>query len=123
MPVTVAWRLHINLTSYDKLGAIGTTDLGGRQLLFPIVSIAGLNVSRKAYVSQADNFVRRLNILENPTGAEITVTVRMDTDLGSDDSTSVIATSSGDTTVDALNPWSFSGRLNCMGELAEIGSG
>ena len=92
-------------------------------MLFPIVSIAGLNVSRKAYVSQADNFVRRLNILENPTGADITVTVGMDTDLGSDDSTSVIATSSGDTTVDALNPWSFFGRLNCMGALAESGFG
>lgn len=117
------WRLFIGLTQYNNVGGAITTDLGGRQLLLPNVSIAGLNVSRRVYVPQADNFVRYLNVLENPTGADITVTVGMDTNLGSDGSTTVIATSSGDTIVDALDRWASTNGDSNDPRLAHVWDG
>jgi len=97
------WGLEIDGSGFN--GGLNTTDLDGRELVHNVLVQSGLNVHRRTYVPQSQNFVRYLNILENPTGADIIVTVGMDTNLGSDSSTTVIASSSGDTTVDETDSW------------------
>jgi hypothetical protein len=58
--------------------------------------MAGLNVSGQLYFSATKAVVRSILFLQNPTGAPITVNVVNDNNLGSDSSTSIRATSSGD---------------------------
>lgn len=65
-------------------------------------TIAGLRVSRKIYVPRGAYFARYLEVLENPSAAAITVSVRLTSRLASGD---VVTTSSGDTTVNAGDQW------------------
>jgi len=59
-------------------------------------TLSGLLVSRKVFVPENDAFVRYLEILDNPTAAAISATVRLGTNLESNSSTTLIATSNGD---------------------------
>jgi len=71
--------------------------------------MSGLNVTRKIYVDDvtADvSFCRFTEILENPTGSDITVSVLIEGNLGSDESNDDVNSSSdGDTTVDPGDIW------------------
>jgi hypothetical protein len=80
-----------------------TSEDNGRELAMPVVSIDGLDVSRKIYVPDTGlAFARFLNVLSNPTDAPITVSLDIaggqnrNGDLGSDNSTMVTGSSSGD---------------------------
>lgn len=64
--------------------------------------IAGaVTAGRKIYVSPNDGFARFLESFTNNGPSEISVVVRISGNLGSDGSTTVLGTSSGDLTVDA----------------------
>jgi hypothetical protein len=100
--------LHLEIisagTSNGFTGAsIGTTEAGGREVAVTQTGLAGLNVTRKVFVSPA-YFARYLELLTNPSANPITVDVRVKsiTRAGSIDTTS-----SGDqllNTTDPLNP-------------------
>ena len=66
----------------------------------------GLDVTRKVYVSPDMAWVRWTEVLANPTGADITVQVQIEGNLGSDESTELAhATSSGDDAVGPGDEW------------------
>jgi hypothetical protein len=78
---------------------------GGREHVYPIVSIGGLDVQRKIFLPATGMpGARILNLITNPGSAPVTTSIQVgdvqsadnDGDLGSDDSTAVRATSSGD---------------------------
>jgi len=75
--------------------SVATTITGTTQV------IAGLNVSGQLYFSASKAVVRSILFLQNPTGAPITVNVENANNLGSDNTTSIRATSSGD------NPFTY----------------
>ncbi|MDA1192664.1 MAG: Ig-like domain-containing protein, partial [Candidatus Poribacteria bacterium] len=64
-----------------------------------------LDVERRVYISQTSSFARFLEILSNPTGTPQTVQVQIYTNLGSDSNTTVLDTSSGDTTFTTADNW------------------
>jgi cell division septation protein DedD len=91
-----------------------TDDLGGRDHVFPVVTIGGLQVQRKIYVPTAGlPGARILNLVTNPSGAPVTTTVQVgdltstnnDGDLGSDGDTATRATSSGDGVATPADFW------------------
>ncbi len=67
--------------------------------------VLGLDVVRKIYVPANGYFGRYLEILRNPGTTPITVDAAIETNLGSDSGTQVIATSSGDQLFDATDQW------------------
>ena len=84
----------------------GFTRYAGRGIeLGPDVQASGLEVSRKIFVSPTEGFARYLEILENPTAADLDVTVELYTNLGSDSTTRVVATESGDTDLYVNDDW------------------
>lgn len=91
---------------------------GGAEQVFPVVTLAGLQVQRKVYVRPAAQTgglpgARILNLLTNTTGAPITTTVQVGDlgsgdnygDLGSDSNTAVRSSSSGDAAAAAGDRW------------------
>ena len=86
--------LYINGTRYTGTSPI-LTRLSGRELTLPVRTMGVFTVSRKIY-SPDDYYVRYLDLIENTSGTEQTVTVRVSGNLGSDSSTRIIATSNGD---------------------------
>ncbi|KYC44395.1 MAG: hypothetical protein APG12_00429 [Candidatus Methanofastidiosum methylothiophilum] len=96
-----------NYRYHSSTGAY-TTEAGGREYVFDKVTLSGLTVSRKFYFPEDRNWVRCLEILYNPTGSPITVDVIIKSNLGSDSSTRVVMTSSGDKIVDKNDYWSVS---------------
>jgi uncharacterized repeat protein (TIGR01451 family) len=102
-----------NIYNYFDNNACTNED-GGRERVFPTVTVAGLEVSRKIFVSETGlPGARILNIIRNPGTEPKTTTVQVgDTlsgdnegDLGSDNATAVRATSSGDATWDSNDLW------------------
>jgi hypothetical protein len=89
------YHLTVNGTEYYSSGTY-TTELGGRQVILPVVNISGLNVQRKIFIPATENWARYLEIINNPTGSPIKVNVNVHGDLGSDYSTYLIKTSSTD---------------------------
>ena len=93
-----------------SLDACGRED-GDREVVFPAVTIDGLEVSRKVFVpASGTGFIRWLDVLSNPTNATLTATVRFLGTLGAADppnpaTTAVFATSSGDATTTTADTW------------------
>lgn len=88
-----ALTFQVNGTTYDTPG--GTFDLDGQTATGAIANLAGLDVRTTFYADPSSPTLRTLFTLFNPTGGDIAVTVRMQTDVGSDGATRTIATSSG----------------------------
>ena len=88
-------RLTVNGVGFGNFNEAGQED-GGRETRIGPSLIAGIEVSRKIFVPDDDAFARFLEILVNPTAADINVSVVLRTNLGSDSSTQLVATSDGD---------------------------
>jgi hypothetical protein len=94
--------------------ALGSPQLGGRQIAIQQENLAGLNVTRKIYVPRAGYFARYLELLNNPTAAPVTVDVRVTTNFRFirklqggfffDREPRLVSTSSGDALLDISNP-------------------
>lgn len=98
--------------SYGSTGADACArEEGGREVVFPAVSIDGLRVSRKVYSPAAGaGFIRWLDVIHNPGSTPLTTTVRFTGNLGTDaapnpPTTAVFATSSGDTVSSPADTW------------------
>jgi hypothetical protein len=70
--------------------------------------MSGLSVSRVDEVLQQSPTMRSLVKLANPTATGKTVDVSIESNLGSDSSTAIVATSSGDTTQQKADRWTIS---------------
>lgn len=86
-----------------------TYEDGDREVAYPAEAnpgFGGLEVSRKVYVPASGiSFGRTLDILHNPTGAPITVTLRREGNLGTDSDTDIVRTSSGDDVITTDDTW------------------
>ncbi|TWU04277.1 VCBS domain-containing protein [Stieleria varia] len=99
-------RLRVGSTDFEPTGASvfadsGATVVTGSQM------IDGLTVSREITVptSGAESFARTIESFANSTGADITTTVTILGNLGSDSETTVFASSDGDTDVETTDQW------------------
>ncbi|MEO1210134.1 MAG: DUF4347 domain-containing protein [Cyanobacteria bacterium J06638_20] len=83
-------------------------DLTGTTVTGATASLSGLNVTGQYYFDENLPVVRAIAFLENPTNADITITFGLDGDLGSDGSTTISTTSSGDALVGTDDRWVIS---------------
>lgn len=102
--------LFVNGTSYNNNGlvtleCIGATSAIERQAVYTAQTIGNLSVSRKVFVPDDDEFIRWLNFVTNNGSATETVTLSTVNNLGSDSDTTIVTTSSGDTTVTTADDW------------------
>jgi len=85
--------------------AVGTMEQDGREIVIRQPGLAGLDVTRKAFVPRDGYFARYLELLTNPTDAPITVDLRLRSTVGNPSNrTSIVATSSGDAALDVSDP-------------------
>ncbi|MEZ4433120.1 MAG: PKD domain-containing protein [bacterium] len=117
---------------YDAAGAASGRELNNRQVVLAPDTLAGLTVRRKVFVPNAGQplanaFVRYLDLLQNNTGAPITVSVRVGTAaqnsgrLGVDGLT-VWRTRSDDAVLDAADRWLVVDDANEAGGAAAVGA-
>lgn len=99
--------LIVNGTPYSRNG-VATTECGDRQLVYKPQVLGALQVSRKVFVPAEGAFVRWANIVQNLGADTETVHVRLAGDLGSDEATVLMATSSGDRLVTPVDTWAVS---------------
>ncbi|HUL95316.1 MAG TPA: IPTL-CTERM sorting domain-containing protein [Usitatibacter sp.] len=95
--------------AYPTNPAAGTTATGTVQVL------AGLNVHGEIYFSPSRAVARSMIVLQNPTGAPITVNVGNMSNWGSDSNTQYRLTSSGDAVWDPSDNWTVSEQENPPG--------
>jgi hypothetical protein len=84
-----------------------TADLeDGRELVYGPQNLDGMNVTRKVYVSDTDGFIRWLDIVENPTNADVVKSLTADGEFDLNQANDLVdASSNGDTTLDANDEW------------------
>jgi hypothetical protein len=83
----------------NALGTTITSDTG---------TLSGLDINLQYFFHAKSPAVRILATFTNSTGSGIDATVRYGGNVGSDEQTTIVATSSGDTTLDASDRWSIS---------------
>ncbi len=82
---------------------IATQEDQSRELALRQQDLAGLNVTRKVFVPRDGYFARYLEILSNPTLTPVTVDLRLRTNFSAV-SSGIIATSSGDSDLQVVDP-------------------
>jgi RNase P/RNase MRP subunit p29 len=116
-------RLQVNGVDFSPLASqLVTLDDANRTVVTPAVTISGLSVSREITVPDTgtEDFVRTIDKFANPTGASITVPVRIVGNLGSDAATVVFATSDGDTIVEPSDSWFATDDADASGSPAIV---
>jgi hypothetical protein len=94
------------LTAFPPTGTLTcTTEDDGRETRYPQATIGGMTVSRTLFVSPDAPFARELSLVTNPTAERAAVTAILAYDLGSDDDTEIVATSSGDNVLSTQDRW------------------
>jgi hypothetical protein len=93
---------------------LATSELVGRQIAVTQTGLAGLDVTRKIYVSQSGYFARYLEVLKNSGGSPVTVDVRLTSNyrfiskvqngFTFNREPRIISTSSGDTLLNVSDP-------------------
>ncbi|MFO0650315.1 MAG: MopE-related protein [Polyangiales bacterium] len=101
----VGQYLTVNGTAFPI--STRSTELTDRQVVTGPATLAGLQVTRKIYVppTTGAGWARFLEVLTNPTSAPITAAIRIQTNAGSDGSTTIITSSSGDTAFTTADRW------------------
>ncbi len=100
--------LVVNGTYFTNNGP-GTLVCNGREIMFATQTIGDLEVTRRAFVPDDDEFLRWLNVVTNIGSAAVDVTVSTDNNLGSDENTEITATSSGDLIQNTTDLWIATG--------------
>jgi MYXO-CTERM domain-containing protein len=99
------YQLRVGGSDYLPSGAT-VSSLGGRQLEFPVQRLASVDVHRIVYVPASDgDYARYLEVFENPGASPVTVSVSVSGNLGSDGSTVLNTTSSGDGSITTMDSW------------------
>ncbi len=100
-------RLIVDGTPFQPGSLDYDTADDGQSFVTANGTVAGLTVSRKITVPNTGNedFARTVDVFQNTTGSDITTTVTIVGNLGSDAATTVFATSDGDTIVETTDQW------------------
>ena len=101
------YSLAVGGTSYAvPSGSASTLSAGGRQVDLPPMSVgSGLVAERHIYVPTTATWARLIEVVANPTASAVTTTITISGNLGSDSSTRLMATSSGDLVLDTSDTW------------------
>ena len=83
----------------------GSAEDNGREIVIGPATVSGVEVVRKIFVPQDQAYARFLEIVTNPGASTVNFTVSIDTNLGSDSSTVLVETSSGDATFTTADDW------------------
>jgi hypothetical protein len=102
-----AFVMLVNAATYQSPG--GTVDLTGTTVTGNSTVMSGLTVSAQYYFDPASPTVRALYTYTNSGVAPITAAIRVGHNLGSDSQAAIVATSSGDATLDATDRWVITG--------------
>ncbi|MGE5243771.1 MAG: carboxypeptidase regulatory-like domain-containing protein [Betaproteobacteria bacterium] len=86
-----AYHSVINGTQFASVTS-GRLELSSRQVVLGPLPFGGLLVTRKIFSPAAGGFARYLEIVSNPTGTDQSVTVAIQSNLGSDSNTRVYVT-------------------------------
>jgi autotransporter-associated beta strand protein len=100
-------RLQVAGADYSPAIQANVVANGDRTVITPTVNLAGLYVHREITVPNtgAQDFVRTIEVLQNPSNSPITATVRLVGNLGSDPATAVFATADGNSTAEPGDLW------------------
>lgn len=96
-----AWGIWVDDTAF----APGSFSVNGTEVTAGPMTLSGLDVSMEYLFSNVIEAGRILVTLSNPSGSAISVSVDVPANFGSDDSTTIVTTSSGDTTFDLSDTW------------------
>lgn len=95
----------------------GTLASDGRTLALTNTTSIGLQLNRRIYVPAADGYARFLDQVTNTGSTSRTVTLQLNTDLGSDSSTRLIATDAADAaSYDAADHWLVTDDTDASGD-------
>jgi FG-GAP-like repeat len=83
----------------------GTVDLSGTTLTSNLTTVGGLQTSIEYFFVPTTSVVRALVTLTNPGTTAVTAAVQWENNLGSDDNTTVDASSNGNTTLENTDRW------------------
>lgn len=98
--------LRVGAFSFPGAATARFSATGERLLIGPVTVGNGLEVTRDIFVPRsAASFARYLDIVHNPTATDVSIPVQIHGNLGSDSSTSIITTSSGDTLFGVEDNW------------------
>ncbi|HEY8020756.1 MAG TPA: IPTL-CTERM sorting domain-containing protein [Thermoanaerobaculia bacterium] len=119
-----------NIALYNENGPATTECLGAtsgvnRQVVFPVQTIGSINVQRKVFVPDNDQFGRWLNYFTNTGSSPQTVTMITSNDLGSGSNTKIVSSSNGDNVADVTDDWitsfqNYSGTTSTEPRLGHI---
>ncbi|HYL05054.1 MAG TPA: hypothetical protein VE075_03390 [Thermoanaerobaculia bacterium] len=121
---------NANFIIYNKNGP-ATTECPGpishvnRQVVFPPQNAGSIQMSRKVFVPDNDQFARWLNYFTNTGGSPQTVTMVVANNLGSDSNTQITGTSSGSLTPAVTDTWvttfqNFTGKTTSDPRLGHV---
>ena len=121
---------NANFVIYNKNGP-PTTECPGpisqvnRQVVFPPQTAGSIQMSRKVFVPDNDQFGRWLNIFTNTGGSPQTVTAVIANNLGSDSNTVIVSDSGGNTSPDTTSTWvttfqNFTGKTTSDPRLGHV---
>ncbi len=101
---------NANFVIYNKNGPPTTECLGSvsgvnRQVVFPVQTSGNVQMFRKVFVPDNDQFGRWLNYFTNTGATPQTVTMVTANNLGSDSLTTIVDTSSGTPTISPTDTW------------------
>ncbi|MBV8199322.1 MAG: hypothetical protein JOZ15_01740 [Acidobacteria bacterium] len=119
-----------NFVIYNENGP-ATTECPGpvshvdRQVVLPVQTSGSIQMSRKVFVPDNDQFARWLDIFTNTGGSPQTLTMVTSNDLGSGSGTHVVKTSDGGTTAGVNDTWvqtfkSFTGKTSDEPRLGHV---
>jgi hypothetical protein len=128
--VTACETGNANFVMYNKNGP-ATTECPGpvshvnRQVDFPPQTVGSIQMSRKVFVPDNDQFARWMNIFTNTGGSPQTVTMVTSNNLGSDNNTVIVNDSSGNTTPTVADTWvttfqNFTGKTTSDPRLGHV---
>ena len=100
-----AMRLSVDGNAFPSASQI--TETGGRVVATGPATMSGLSVMRRAYVPNApgEGWACFMEYFQNPTAADISVTAQVLGNVGSDNDTTVTASSSGDAVFTPADRW------------------
>ncbi len=114
-------QLLVDDVPYENDGGADDLSTEGREVVFPVVSMAELEVSRKVFVSGSDPLCRMMEILHNPTEGEITIDVAFEGNLGADAEAEIRRTTDGDSRAEASDTWIVADDDNADGGNPAVG--
>ncbi len=96
------------LTNDQELNGFGLTFDGGRRFNTTTpVTVSGINVTRSLFTPAGTNYMRYIDTFTNTSNSALNLLVAWGGDLGSDSSTTVAATASGDLTIGTNDTWAL----------------